>query len=75
MTFRGLTELQEQSRNAAHTSAIMHRVEMNGWNQLDRSWRWIAAGDGSRPGMDRGLRRIAAGYGWTTGYGWMTGGG
>jgi len=30
MTFRGLTELQEQSRNAAHTSAITHRVEMNG---------------------------------------------
>jgi len=36
MSFRGLTELQEQSRNAAHTSAIMHRVEMNCWNQLDR---------------------------------------
>jgi len=30
MTFKGLTELQEQSRNAAHTSAITHRVEMNG---------------------------------------------
>jgi len=30
MTFRGLTELQEQSRNAAHTSAITHRVKTNG---------------------------------------------
>jgi hypothetical protein len=30
MTFRGLTELQEQSQNAAHMSAIMHQVEMNG---------------------------------------------
>ena len=30
MTFRGLTELQEQSRNAACTSAITHRVEMSG---------------------------------------------
>jgi hypothetical protein len=37
MTFRGVTELQEQSRNAAHTKAIMHRVEMNGWNHLDHS--------------------------------------
>jgi len=51
MTFRGLRELQEHSRNAAYTSAIMHMVETNGWNQLDRSrrWiatRWIAAGDG-----------------------------
>jgi len=51
MTFRGLTELEEQSRNAAYTSAIMHMVETNGWNQLDhsRSWigtRWIATGDG-----------------------------
>jgi hypothetical protein len=32
MTFRELTELQETLRNAVHTSAIMHRVEMNGWN-------------------------------------------
>jgi hypothetical protein len=56
MTFRGLTELQEQSRNAAHTSAITHKVETNGWNQLDHSRRWIAAGDGSRPEMDRGQR-------------------
>jgi len=30
MTFRGLTELQEQSPNAVHTSAIMHRVETTG---------------------------------------------
>jgi len=44
MTFRELTELQEKSRNAAHTSAIMHMVETNSWNQLDRSWRWNAAG-------------------------------
>jgi len=60
MTFRELTELQEQSRNAAHTSAITHRVETNGWNQLDHSRRWIAAGDGSQPEMDRGRRWIAA---------------
>ena len=85
MTFRGLTELQEQSRNAAHTSAITPRVETNGWNQLDRGRKWIAAGDGSwperhggrrwmtrdgsRPEMDRGRIWIA------TSYGWMTGGG
>jgi len=30
MTSRGLTELQEQSGNAAHTSAITHWVETNG---------------------------------------------
>jgi len=30
MAFREFTELQEQSRNAAHTSAITHRVETNG---------------------------------------------
>jgi len=52
MTFRGLTELQEQSRNAAHTSAIIHRVEMNGWNQLDHGRRWIAPREGLRPEMD-----------------------
>jgi len=52
MTCRELTELQEKSRNAAHTSAIMHMVETNGWNQLDRSRRWIMAGDGFRPQMD-----------------------
>jgi len=63
MTFRELTELQEQSRNAAHTSAIMHRVETNGWNQLNHSRKWIAAGNGSRPEMDRGRKWIAAGNG------------
>jgi len=73
MTFRGLTELQEQSRNAAHTSAIMHMVETNGWNQLDHSRRWvatrrIAAGDGSRQDMDR--NRI-----WMDDRRWMTGDG
>jgi hypothetical protein len=46
MTFRGLTELQEQSRNAVYTSAVTHRVETNGWKQLDRDQRGIAAGDG-----------------------------
>jgi len=51
MTFRGLIEVQEQSRNVAHTSAITHRVETNGRSQmdrdqLDRGHRWIAAGDG-----------------------------
>jgi hypothetical protein len=40
MTFRGLAELQDLSGNAAHTSAITHKVETNGWNQLDRSRRW-----------------------------------
>jgi len=30
----------------------MHRVEMNGWNQLDHSRRWIAAREGLRPEMD-----------------------
>lgn len=39
MTFRGLVELQEKSQNAAHMSAILHRVETNGWNQLDHSRR------------------------------------
>jgi hypothetical protein len=29
MTFEGLTELQEEPRNAAHMSAITQRVEMN----------------------------------------------
>jgi len=52
MTFRELTERQELSRNAAHTGAIMHRVERNGWSQMDRDQ------------MDRGRRRIAAGDGW-----------
>jgi len=58
MTFRELTELQEKLRNAAHTSAIMHRVETDGQNQLDHSRRWIVAGDRLRP------RWIAAGDGW-----------
>jgi hypothetical protein len=35
MTFRELTELQEKLRNAAHTSAIMHRVETNSGSQRD----------------------------------------
>jgi len=52
MTFRELTELQDKLCNAAHTSAIMHRVEMNGWNQLDHSLRWIAAREGLPPEMD-----------------------
>jgi len=30
MTFRHLTELQQKLRNVAHTSANMHRAEMNG---------------------------------------------
>jgi hypothetical protein len=69
MTFSELTELQQKSRNAAHKSAIMHRVEMNGWNKLEHGRRWIAAreglwvemdhkrltpsGDGSQHDMDR----------------------
>jgi hypothetical protein len=61
MTFRELTELQEQSRNADNTSAIMYRVETNGWNQLYHSRRWISAGNGLRLEMDCGLKWIAAG--------------
>jgi len=45
MTYRELTKVQEQSQSAAHTSAITHRVEMNGWNQLDHSRKSIAAGN------------------------------
>ena len=63
MTFRELTQLQEQSWNAAHTSAIMHRVETNGWNQLDHRQKSIAAGNRSRPVMDHGQTAIAAGDG------------
>jgi len=87
MTFRGLTERQEQSRNAAHTSAITHKVDTNGWNQLHHSRGCIAAGDRSRserdcgrrwmtrdgtsPDVDRGRIWIAAGYGCMTGGGWQ----
>jgi len=39
MTFKGLTELQEQAWNAAHTSEITHTVEMNGCSQRDRGQR------------------------------------
>jgi hypothetical protein len=49
MTFRELAELQEKTQNAAHTSANMHRVEMNGRNQLDHRRRWITARDGLWP--------------------------
>jgi len=52
MTFTGLTELQEKSQNAAHKSAIRHRVEMNGWNHLDHGRRWIVSREGLRPKMD-----------------------
>jgi len=61
MTIIELTELQEKLRNAAHTSAIMHTVETNGWNELDHSQKSIAAGDRLRPKMDRGRRWIATG--------------
>jgi len=61
LTFRDITELQENAGNAAHTGATMHMVETNGWNQLDRRRRWITAGDGSQE-MDPVRRRIAAGY-------------
>jgi len=47
MTIEELPELQEKSRNAAHTSAITPRVETNK----------------SQPGMDHGQRGIAAGDG------------
>jgi len=63
MTFRGLQELQEQSRNAAHTSAITHRMERLAGT------KWSAAGDGSRQEMDRGRIWIATGYGWMPGDG------
>jgi hypothetical protein len=52
MNVRGLTELQENSRNAAHTSTFTHIEETNGWNQPDRGRRWIAARYGSRTDMD-----------------------
>jgi hypothetical protein len=84
MTFTGLTQLQEQSRNAAHTSAIMHMVETNGWNQLDHSCReitarnglgpeivkklWIPSGDGLRHDMDHY-------WIWTDDRRWITGDG
>jgi len=71
MTFRGLTELQEQAQNAAHMSAITHWVETNGWSQMgcdqiDRGQRSIAARDGSYPEMDCGRLLIATGYGLMT---------
>src|SRR5882757_5693373 len=84
MTFRELTELQEQSRNAAHPSAIMHSgnewLEPTGSQpEMDRGRRRIAARDGLRPEMDD-KRWIPSGDGswpkWiATGYGWMTGDG
>jgi hypothetical protein len=52
MTFRQVTELQEQSRNAAHRSAITHRVEMNHRSQVHHRHREIEAGYGSRPDME-----------------------
>jgi len=45
MTIRGHSVLQKQSRNAAHTNAIPHRVEMN-------AQRWITAREALRPVMD-----------------------
>jgi hypothetical protein len=69
MTFRELTELQEMSRNAAHMSAIKDKAETNGWDKVDESRRWIAAGYGSRPNMDEQQEKdpvwrwIVAGYG------------
>jgi len=62
MTFRKHTDLQEKSRNAAHTSTITHSLETNGGNQLNHSWRWIAAGDGKQE-MDSVRTGIKAGYG------------
>jgi len=59
MTFREHTEQQEQSRNAAHTSAIMHWVENTGWGQIYRDQ------------MDCGRKWIATGYGWMTRGGWL----
>jgi hypothetical protein len=50
--FFELTELHEKLYNAAHTGTIMHTVETTGWNELDHSQKWIAAGYGSRPVMD-----------------------
>jgi hypothetical protein len=65
MIFREHTELQEQSQNTAHPSAITHRGETNGWDQLEYSARWITAGNGSHPEMDH--RRWITGDGsWET---------
>jgi len=84
MTISEITELKEKSRNAAHTSAIMHRVETNGWKQLDHRWRWIMGSDGSQPEITCGLRWMTRdrscqemdnGQIWiANGYGLMTGG-
>jgi hypothetical protein len=52
MTLRGCTELQEQSRNAAQSSAITHNVEIFRCNEQDHSWRWILPRDGSQLEMD-----------------------
>jgi len=86
MTCRGLTELPEQSRNAAHTSAITPRVETNGLSQMDYGRSGIAAREGLRPEMDE-IRQIPSGdislpdmdldciwmddWRWTTGGGWQ----
>jgi len=63
MNFREITEVQEKLCNAAHTSAIMHMVETNGWNELDHIQKWIAAGSGFRPDMDCGRRCTPSGDG------------
>jgi len=69
MTFRDLTELQWQSRNADHRSAIMHTVEMNVWNRPDHSRTWIAAGGGQWPEMDCAMIWITFRSGWMPGDG------
>jgi len=73
MTFRVLTELQEKSRNVAHTSRNIHSVEINGSDQLDRSWKWNAGTAGLQPERNCGRIWIGTGYGWMTDDGsWLT---
>jgi hypothetical protein len=90
MIFRGRIELQEQSRHAAHTSAITHNVETKSWHQLglkpemDRGQRWIVAWEALEPEIDD-KRLISSGDGsqdgldhdpiWTDNRRWMTRGG
>ena len=82
MNFRELTKLQEKSCNAAHMSAVMYRVETNGWSQrvhdqMDHNCKWTTAdgdrgwmtGDGSHPEMVLARIWIETGYGRMTGDG------
>ena len=66
----GLWDCDEESMEdgTSHGMRPIRAQLRTGWKRMAEA-RWIAAGDGSRPEMDRGRIWIA------TGYGWMTGGG